>query len=312
MTERKSARAKTCSFNLNLPFLFFISVAVVLTFNADAVRESIVDGIRLSALSVIPSLFPFFILSDFLSCGYIPGSGIISRVLCGVLGISQASLGSVIIGSVCGFPLGIKAATELYSERKISREECEKLCAVTNNPSMAFVISGVGAGMRGNISEGVILYISVVISSIVMCILVRSKFEKTPNFDNISRQRFDLNLSIKSSALSSLYVSSYIIFFSALLGFLRSICKNVFLNITFATVLEIGNAVFVISKTKILSRVFAFTLSGFALGFSGISVFMQAASYIPPEISKAKLLGYKLIQGAISAVCAAVLYSFFC
>lgn len=312
MTERKSARTKAHSFNLNLPLLFFISIAVILAFNANAVRESVIDGIRLSALSVIPSLFPFFILSDFLSCGYEPDNGVISRNICRVLGISQTCLGSVLIGFICGFPLGIKSATELYSKGKISREECEKLCAVTNNPSMAFVISGVGAGMRGNIPEGVILYISVVISAIVMCIFIRSKFQKTSDFDNISKQRFDLSLSIKSSALSSLYVSSYIIFFSALLGLIRSICKNDFLNIAFATVLEIGNAIFVISKSKALSHVFAFTLSGFALGFSGISVFMQAASYLPSEIKKARLLGYKLIQGAISAVCATVLYSFFC
>ena len=312
MTDKALAKQKEYKFDLNAPIVIFILTVAALTLNASLVRESIINGIRLSALSVIPSLFPFFILSDFLSAKYQPKNKIFSNLVCRIFGISKASVGCVILGFICGFPLGVKSATELYSDKIIDKDECERLCIIANNPSFGFVASGVGAGMFGNPYIGVILYVSVILSAVAVGFLAKQKRHKSKNISNISRQSFDLSLSIKSAALSSIYVSSYIIFFSGVLGIVSSFCKSELLKILFSSVLEIGNAASVISKSKILSPASSITLTSFALGFSGLSVFMQAVSYLPPEISKGKLLGYKLIQGAISAVCAIALYSFFC
>ena len=310
MTEKVLAKHRIHSFDLNAPIIIFAVTVAILTFNASHVRESIINGIRLSALSVIPSLFPFFILSDFLSAKYQPKNRIFSNLVCRIFGITQASIGCIILGLVCGFPLGVKSATELYANKQIDRDECERLCIIANDPSFAFVVSGVGAGMFNSVLTGIILYVSVIASTVSIGLLSKRKEQKSLKSDNISRQRFDLSLSIKSAALSSIYVSSYIIFFSGVLGIVSSFCKNELLKILFSSVLEIGNAASVISKSKLLSPILSIALTSFALGFSGLSVFMQAVSYLPPEISKGKLLGYKLIQGAISAVFTIVLYCF--
>ena len=146
-----------------------------------------------------------------------------------------------------------------------------------------------------------------------MSAIVISRFKKTnlQNYSyttNISRQSFELSTSIKSAALSSIYVSSYIIFFSALLGVIFLICNTDLSKIAFAVIFEIGNATAIISKSKNITNVLSFALTGFALGFSGISVFMQALAYLPSEISKKELLGYKLIQGALCGLFAALFY----
>ena len=311
MTKKVLIRQRRFCFDLNAPIIIFAITAAILTFNADPVRESIINGIRLSALSIIPTLFPFFVLSDFLSANYQPRNGILSNLVCRALGISKTSIGCVILGYICGFPLGVKAATELYSRKIIDKNECERLCVITNNPSLAFVVSGVGVGLFDSLFTGIILYISVILSATVIGVFTKDKEEKSSNVDDITRQKFDLSLSIRSAALSSIYVSSYIIFFSGILGVIACFCKNELLGLVFSLFLEIGNAASVISASTRLSLLSSVVLTSFALGFSGLSVFMQAASYLPPEVSKAKLLRYKLIQGALSAVFAITLNCFF-
>ena len=307
MTEKSTAKPKIQNHYFNMPIIFFIITTCTLILNAEVVRSSIINGIHLSALSIIPSLFPFFILSDFLSANYQDNGGAFSNFACNVLGISRISLGSIVIGFVCGFPLGVKSASELYLNKQISKEECERLCMISNNPSFAFVVSGVGAALFGSIAFGLSLYFSVILSAVSIGILTKLSRHKTQNTANIPGQKFDLSLSIKSAAISSIYISSYIIFFSAILGLVLHLCKIECLNIIFATVLEIGNATSIISRSEIIPKILLPALAAFSLGFSGISVFMQSLSYLPPEISKRKLLGYKLIQGAMSAFFATVI-----
>ena len=308
MTEKSTANPKTQNRCLNIPIIFFIITTCTIILNAEVVRSSIINGIRLSALSIIPSLFPFFIMSDFLSANYQDNGGAFSKFICNALGISRISIGSIVIGFVCGFPLGVKNASELYLNKRISKEECERLCMISNNPSFAFVVSGVGAALFGSIAFGLLLYFSVVLSAAFIATFTKPNKQKNQNIANIPRQKFELSLSIKSAAISSIYISSYIIFFSAVLGLVFHLCKIEWLNIIFASVLEIGNATAIISRSKIIPVILRPALAAFSLGFSGISVFMQSASYLPPEISKRKLLGYKLIQGALSAFLATILY----
>ena len=288
---------------------FLFCVFVLISYGNDA-KNSIIYGIKLSAFSVIPSIFPFFILSDFLVGFYEDCESMLSKIFNKYFSISASAYPTFIIGNLCGFPLGIKYASQLYINQRITKSECEKLCMITNNPSLAFVISGVGAGMRGSVKEGVILYILTLLSSFVIGIFTKSDNTNFEYSKDNEEQTFNLSLTVKNAIYSSLNVSAYIIFFSALLGIFYAITKNAVLTTLISPFFEIGNAAMLISDSKILSPGVSYSLTAFSLGFSGLSVFMQAMSFLPKEISRVKIFFAKLLQGIICAASGYVIYTY--
>ena len=135
---------------LTLIFAFGISL-----FFSDEIAHSVKSGLSLAVNVVIPSVFPFIILSDALYSMLSFGpSSVIGRAFEWLFGISRNAVYAFLLGAVCGFPLGVKCTSDLYREGLISREEAEGLMGFCNNTGPAFLISGVGVGLRKNASEG--------------------------------------------------------------------------------------------------------------------------------------------------------------
>ena len=279
-----------------------LAISFVLILLGDTVKKAVLDGLSFSINAIIPTLFPFFILSDLWADVFsIPNNSIASKFFQKVFYLNGESLTAFILGLICGFPVGVKAAAELYKDKKLSKDELSHICGFSNNPSLAFVISGVGAGILGSINTGVKLYLSVVISAIIVGIIFRRKNTISHNTNVISKQTFDLVESIKNAALSSLNVAAYIVFFSALTGLISVITNSIGVTTIFSALFEVGNAVNSISKLSNIDTNIRLSLIGFALGFSGFSVHLQAFSFLPREVSRTKYLFMKLIQGIICA-----------
>ena len=287
----------------SLGFLFlFISVITLITYSRD-VSAGVVSGITLAVRSIIPSLFPFLILSDVFINQLGSDTGVFGRIFSRLLGMSPMASGAFLCGSFSGFPVGVKCASELYSHGNIKKEELERLIGFVNNPSPAFVIAAVGT-MRGSAKEGVILFISVILAAIITAFLFSGRSEKTTACEvKYAKAHFELVTSIKNAAYTSIGISSYIIFFSALLGIIDAIFGSYEITLFLSLFFEVGNAASLLAKSSLLPHV-SLSLTAFALGFSGLSVFMQAKSLLPEDISMKKYIIMKLIQGTISALIA--------
>ena len=298
-------RGATVIFTLASLLVIFFSL-----FYAEELKEGVRLGIKIAASSVIPSIFPFFIFSDFLESGAsFKKSGWISRSFERGFKINATAIGAFICGLICGFPTGVKYATRLYRSGRISRDECERLICFVNNPSLAFCVSGVGIAMRGSLKDGLILYLSVVASAIFIGISFSFNKQKSTYAEYNIEQKFNLSSSIKDAGFSSLAVSSYIIFFSCILELTKAFAKNGALFSLIAALTEVGNAVFYIAKECNYTAAFSIFITGFALGFSGISVHMQAFSLLPSEIDKRKYIVAKFLQGLFCGVFSFLLYS---
>ena len=121
MTAEKEKTKATLRIGSRLYMLLFITLSVLLIAFNKVAKEGFVTGLNLSALSVIPAIFPFFILSDFLFCYYSGSSKKIGRCFESVLGINKRGFKAYIIGLLCGFPLGTKCSSELYKNGEISK-----------------------------------------------------------------------------------------------------------------------------------------------------------------------------------------------
>ena len=196
--------------------------------NSDAAIEYMGRGLTLCARTVIPSLFPFMVISELLVAS---GAGeafgrLFSRIMRWLFGLSGAGASAVFLGSMCGFPVGAKTAVALLDRNVISKSECEHLLTFTNNPSSAFLITAVGVSLYGNRQLGVVLYATVLGCGFFVGFLARFFLRRAD--EPAEHPHFPSGLhiggvetftgAVSGAATGMLTVCAYVIFFSALTG----------------------------------------------------------------------------------------------
>ena len=297
----KCIESKKKSFAAPIKALICIILFIASICFGSALKEGVIYGFKICFMNIIPTLFPFFILSDLWSAyiSFPPDSRLFG--LLKPLGLDYNSLDAFLIGNVCGFPLGAKILTAKYNSGIIGKEELTSLIPLCTNPSLAFVVSGIGAGLLGSIKVGFLLYFSTIISSVLIYLAFPHKSENAEKSAFKSEQSFSLVDSIKNAGISCITISSFIIFFSAIIGLAKFLIKNEIILSIVSAFFEVGSACSIISEHSGLLDIFYLPLIAFSLSFSGISVFLQVLSVTPSDLSKRRYLSRKLLQGILSA-----------
>ena len=274
-------------------------------FASDKISHSVHSALSLCSGVIIPSVFPFMIISDFLY-SYLNFSSLsaVGDIFERIFKINRVGLYPFVLGALCGFPLGVKCAAELYRENKLSRDEAERIIGFCNNTGPAFLVSGIGLGLRGSISEGVLLYAAMTLSAIAVgCIFGIGRHYTVSTDAALAKKSFSLTASIKNAGLGTLNICSYLTFFACLVGLLRNAIGESLVYLSLLPLLEVGSAASILSKTKLLQDVQSLALTAFAIGFSGLSVHLQALSFISDtDIRVSKYFSMKLLQGVLSAL----------
>jgi hypothetical protein len=98
-------------------------------------------------------------------------------------------------------------------------------------------------------------------------------------------------------------ICSFVLFFSVVVGLLGRVIKNPYFYSLTASFFEIGNASAAIANCSAFTPEVKLIFLGFALGFSGISVYMQTASIVSEsKLSLKKYLIMKLFMGALTSL----------
>lgn len=218
-----------------LPFavMSLFCLALILRNSELAVRY-MTYGLRLCAVSVIPSVFPFMVLSEWIvSFGALQTIGrLLERPFRFLFGVGGDSAGALLLGWLCGFPIGTRTALSLYRRGNIDRRELSRVLTFSNIPSSAFLIGAVGITLFGDRHFGVRLYIVSLLSAVTIGI-AEHLFEKLPakkkkisaksSFSPDSRPSSAARVSgftdaIASSAIAILQICAFVVFFSVLSG----------------------------------------------------------------------------------------------
>ena len=273
----------------------------------------ILEGMELAVKAVIPSSLPFMIIADlYTHYGSPEELTVIGNMLCKAVGIKQYMLSAFICGNVGGFPIGAKMAADLYSINKRDKDELERLIPLSSNPSSAFVIGGVGLGMYRDTRIGIILLTGIFISMLLCAKITKPKTSNIIFSNDISKQKYNFVTSVKQSGLSCISLISFISIFSAVVGLVKNHIKNTVISYSLITILEVTNAVKIFSNSHQIPLHISVGLSGFALGFGGLSVMMQSAALLSGSgLDMKKYLLIKLIQGAICGSISSILFLIF-
>ena len=141
--------------------LFPVFFGAALLFFPDVSAAAAREGVTLCLQTVLPSLFPFFVLSSLLVQSDVPR--LLSRAMAGVMyplfGVSGAGASALILGLLGGYPVGARTVAELYGRGEIAREEAEQLLAFCNNSGPGFFLGVCGTAVFGSARAGMYLYL---------------------------------------------------------------------------------------------------------------------------------------------------------
>lgn len=274
-------------------------------FFSDELSDYVAAGLAISVRVIVPSVFPFLLLTD-LTVRYIRFERIggVRRIFERCFRINGAALPVFVCGILCGFPLGAKLAITMYENGKISKCECERLMAFANNASPGYVICAVGIGMRGSLGDGVLLYISAVISSILTGMLLGIKKDKSDSSHFISWQKYSFTHSVTSAVNVCLNISGFVTVFSIAVGVVSELIGSEIARMLIIPIMEIGNAALYLSDLYVVPAWATLALTAFSTSFSGLCVCAQTLSLINEKtnISMAAYIPRKLLQGFIAAL----------
>ncbi len=291
-------------------------LAFLLIFHTNDAKSAIQEGLQLCAGSVLPVLFPFFVLSDlWIRCGAAAQAAVLfSPIMEAVFHLPGNSASAFLLGSIGGYPVGARTVSQLYGDGMISKNAAEQALMFCNNAGPSFIIGVVGYGVFQSAAAGILLYGIHLFFAIGIGILFRPK-EAAPAhpITQVSGESF---LSACKNAVSeggktAVTVCVFILFFSVLTKCFSGLLPvSLFSSLALPGLLEITSGFHALAAVSLQPRI-AFAFSALLLGFGGGCVLLQAVTFTEAAgLSCKKMLIGKGLQGILSAAAAYVFWPF--
>ena len=306
----------------------FAAVAALVIFPKDSVDAAAV-GVRLCFNVIVPSLFPFFVLSTLIvQLGIARYFGrLLEPVMRPLFNVGGACSTAFVLGFIGGYPVGAKTVIALYENGNCTKVEAERLLSFCNNSGPAFIFGVVGAGIFSSSAVGILLYLAHTLASILVGIVFRfwGRSEEKRGRSQLREaqpKRFTIAFtdSVKSSFQTTLNICGFVIFFtvvirllilSGILPLLAAGIGAIFAPFGFdkawaerllTGIIELTSGV---SSLAGASGEFtrSMALAAFMLGWAGLSIHCQVLSFIGDSGLSVRTYIYgKTLQGSISAV----------
>ena len=123
----------------------------------EAATRGFAGGTALCLQSVLPALFPFFVVCELLTAA--PPPAVLLRPMQRVLGLASAeTVRALLLSWVGGYAVCARLAGQLYGAGRITRRDAALLQVLGCCSGPGFVIGCVGGALLGNVRLGVVLY----------------------------------------------------------------------------------------------------------------------------------------------------------
>ena len=255
-----------------------VVLAGLLVVDSPLAMQGARDGLALCGQVVIPSLYPFFVLSGLFAqlsgARRREGRGRAMRTL---LRQPSGAAGVVLMGLLGGYPMGAKTAAQFYERGLLTRGQAQRLQLFCVNAGPAYLIGAVGTGLLGSRRAGAILFISMAAASLLigLCTRFLASREDTCVVPAIrdEKKSFDqlLLTAVGQATGSILGVCAWIVLFSTLCALLRRLPVGLWGAIPVLNVfLEVSSG----AQAAVRAGV-ALPVLCAALGWGGLSVHCQ-------------------------------------
>jgi len=261
--------------------------------------------------SVVPSLFPFFIISDILISynvtDYIPK--IIKKMFKSLFHVSEYGVSIFFLSMLSGFPSNARNTRKYYDAKLISLEEANHILTFTHFSNPLFILSTIAVLFFGNEKLGIPILLSHYLGNIIIGILTSKNFNYV-TLDNYTKveeksQNFGLVLTkaIVSSIDTLLLILGTLTCFLIITSIITSVANfSLYDNTIIKCILEVTMGIKSLSLLN-LSDLYLVIISTMAISFGGLSVHMQVISQInDTDISYSSFLISRFYHAIISGI----------
>lgn len=324
------------SFRRNILPVVFVIITFCLVIFSRSNLNAANNGLTLWATCVVPSLFPFFIMTTLLSqTKVVEFTGKLldkfMRPLFNVPGIGGFAF---VMGLISGYPVGAKIVADFREDGKVTKDEGERLLAFTNNSGPLFILSSVGIALFGDTATGLLLLCTHILSCITVGIILgkfskksdaefRKRHDATYPSKNVTLRNLGsiLGDSINNSISTILMIGGFVVIFSVIISilnqthvldfiskFFNPILATLGFDLDFAKplvsgIIELTNGVNQVANISIKAISQNVVLCAFLLGFGGFSVLLQVFSIVAKtDLSMKKYVIGKFMQGIFAAI----------
>ena len=300
-------------------FIIILSVFILLQLfmMKNIVYSSIMYAIEIWINNLLPTLFPFFIISDILInyniVDYIPK--IIKKFCQMIFRINDNMLEILFLSMISGFPSNARNTRMLYDNGCISLEEANHILMFSHFANPLFIIT-IANFFLHNGKVGIILLISHYFSNFILGIIFRNKNTFSYNKKNIHDKENDfgtiLVLAIKRAIDSILTICGIMAIFLMICAIIINYFNlNIYNSMIIKGIFEITIGIQALSSLNI-SLCYKAIITSMILAFGGISVHMQVISQITG--TKIKYIYFfigRMYQMIISGIITYILFNIF-
>ena len=299
-----------------LIILIFVILLLEVFFNKMLVFDTISYSLSLWVNTLIPTMFPFFVISDILISyhitNYIPK--FIKKTLGKLFGVSDAIVTIFLLSCISGFPSNARNTKIFYEHNYITKKEAEHALLFTHFSNPLFILSTVGVFFFHNEFYGYLILVSHVLGNIIIGIITRRT--------SISPNNYYTPLDIKSQSFSTVFISAIKSAIDTLLTILgtltcflivssfiiKNLNMNPYLSSIIKGILEITMGIKSLSDCGI-PIVYQIVITTMFLSFGGFSVHLQVLSQlVDTDISYQPFFVARVFHAILSGI---ICYLFF-
>lgn len=312
-----------------------IFIMAMLIYKPTLYIASVSRGLYMFGISVLPALFPFFILTKVLVEQSGQGFLKVFKKPVNFLFKLPPSAGYIFALSILsGYPVGAKLTADFFEKGLITSDEAKRISSFCTTSGPFFILGSVGASMLISLKAGIIILAAHLLSAVICgLIFARRKPSKQsmPNTVDLQLNNSSLNMAeiVYDSIKSILIVGGFICIFYMVIDILANtgflfpldfLIGKIFslFNITekpasFAFtsgLIEITRGCMEIASLKLNIKISAILCCGL-ISFGGLCINMQAVAFLSKcKISALTFFGYKFVHMIIGMVICAILCSF--
>ena len=287
-----------------LPLLAVLCCFSALLLLPEVSAQAARDAMLLCAQTLIPSLFPFFVLSSLLiACGASELlSALLSPLMRPLFGLSGTGAAALALGLCGGYPVGARTAAELVENGALSRDEGERLLAFCNNAGPGFLLGVCGAGVFSSSRAGAALYLIHVAAALCAGLLTcRAYPHKSAKAQHLSTA---FPAAVQNALTGCLNVSAFVVFFTVLARLLLHFLPEAFAS-SLPCALLLGFLELTSGVLSLPCSRAGFLSCAALLGWGGMSVHFQTRSMLAASpLSARYYLKGKALQALLSLLLA--------
>lgn len=160
--------------------LIFLAAAIIIY--PERYVSCCFDGFALWAECVLPSLFPFMVITlIFIKSGMAEKAALPLKRVTSILSLPPAAAVCFVMSICSGYPAGARALSEFYENGCVDKRDCAVLAALCSTSGPLFITGSVGIKMLGSKTAGWILLAAHALSVLLVALIIAFALRKKSN-----------------------------------------------------------------------------------------------------------------------------------